>query len=37
MKKSLFAVLAILTLLTGCSKTENTNTLDTTKFLESLL
>jgi phosphate transport system substrate-binding protein len=29
MKKTLFAVLAILTLLTGCSKSENTNTVST--------
>ena len=29
MKKTLFAVLAILTLLTGCFKLENTNTVST--------
>ena len=29
MKKTLFAVLALLTLLTGCSKSENANTVST--------
>ena len=29
MKKTLFAVLALLTLLTGCFKSENTNTVST--------
>ena len=29
MKKSLFAVLVVLTLLTGCFKSENTNTVST--------